>query len=225
MDSPDNDQSPMLNDVLTYYHKKLIEHGPNARGVDWSDSDRQRLVFDQITKVCFSPRSGVRDSGFTLLDYGCGHASLLGYLVENSWPFEKYVGFDLLPDMLAAGRKLYHAHLDKAEFIDQRDALQPADYVVASGLITVKTEADFSAWQSYVLETLGDMWSLAKKGLAFNSLTKYSDPPKMRDHLYYADPCFLFDYCKTHFSRNVALLHDYGLYEFTVLVRRDDSIV
>jgi hypothetical protein len=31
----------------------------------------------------------------------------------------------------------------------------------------------------------------------------------------------IFDICKRKFSRNVALLHDYGLYEFTILVRKD----
>jgi len=42
----------------------------------------------------------------------------------------------------------------------------------------------------------------------------------MRDDLYYADPCLLFTYCKTRYSRNVALLHDYGLHEFTLFVRK-----
>ena len=38
--------------------------------------------------------------------------------------------------------------------------------------------------------------------------------------LYYADPCALFDYCKRNFSRNVALLHDYKIYDFTLIVRK-----
>jgi hypothetical protein len=29
-----------------------------------------------------------------------------------------------------------------------------------------------------------------------------------------------FDHCKRNFSRQVALLHDYGLWEFTILVRK-----
>ena len=52
-------------------------------------------------------------------------------------------------------------------------------------------------------------------------LTKYSDKEYMRDNLYYADPLFIFDYCKRNFSKQVALLHDYGLYEFTILVKKD----
>jgi hypothetical protein len=43
----------------------------------------------------------------------------------------------------------------------------------------------------------------------------------MRPDLYYADPRAIFDHCKRTFSRWVALLHDYGLYEFTILVRKE----
>ena len=55
-------------------------------------------------------------------------------------------------------------------------------------------------------------------------LTSYSDPDRMRPDLYYGDPCRLFDHCKRRYSRHVALLHDYGLYEFTILVRLDAEI-
>ncbi len=41
----------------------------------------------------------------------------------------------------------------------------------------------------------------------------------MRTDLYYGDPIFFFEHCRTTFGRHVALLHDYPLYEFTILVR------
>jgi hypothetical protein len=64
------------------------------------------------------------------------------------------------------------------------------------------------------------MNDLAIRGMAFNFLTKYSDAEFMRPDLYYADPCFFFDYCKKNFSKNVALLHDYKIYDFTILIRK-----
>ena len=51
-------------------------------------------------------------------------------------------------------------------------------------------------------------------------LSTYSDPDKRRDDLFYADPGSFFDLCKQRFSPRVALLHDYPLYEFTVIVRK-----
>lgn len=59
------------------------------------------------------------------------------------------------------------------------------------------------------------------QGFSFNCLTSYSDKEKMRPDLYYADPSKIFDLCKRRYSRNVAVLHDYGLYEFTVIVRKN----
>ena len=41
------------------------------------------------------------------------------------------------------------------------------------------------------------------------------------DDLYYADPLFFFDYCKNYFSEKITLIHDYDLYEFTILVKKE----
>ena len=56
--------------------------------------------------------------------------------------------------------------------------------------------------------------------LLFNALTLYSDVEKRRGDLFYADPLAVFDRCKRQYSRFVTLLHDYPLYEFTIMVRR-----
>jgi len=74
----------------------------------------------------------------------------------------------------------------------------------------------------YVLDTVSELDRLSNKGFAFNILTSYSDADLMRSDLFYADPCYFFDYCKRNFSKQVALLHDYGLYEFTILVRKEN---
>jgi hypothetical protein len=60
---------------------------------------------------------------------------------------------------------------------------------------------------------------VGKRGFAFNALSLASDPQRRRDDLFYADPSETLAHCLMRFGRNVALLHDYGLYEFTVIVR------
>jgi len=42
-----------------------------------------------------------------------------------------------------------------------------------------------------------------------------------QDNLYYGDPFLFFDYCKRNISRYVSLLHDYPLYEWTIIVRKE----
>jgi hypothetical protein len=108
-----------------------------------------------------------------------------------------------------------------ARFTNRADDLAALDYCIASGIFNLKLEVPAQAWTDYVVGELHKMDALSQKGFSANFLTSYSDPEYMRPHLYYADPCFYFDYCKRHFSRNVALLHDYEVYDFTVIVRKE----
>jgi hypothetical protein len=94
------------------------------------------------------------------------------------------------------------------------------DYTVASGIFNIRFGCDDESWLKYILETLSSMNEKSRDGFAFNILTKYSDREFMKPELYYADPAYLFDYCKKNFSRNVALLHDYDQYDFTIIVRK-----
>ena len=108
----------------------------------------------------------------------------------------------------------------QARFVLSSEPDQVADYGVASGIFNVRLGRSDDEWRSYLEATLDVLDRTSRIGFAFNCLTSYSDADKMRDYLYYADPCVLFDLCKHRYSRDVALLHDYGLYEFTILVRK-----
>jgi SAM-dependent methyltransferase len=153
------------------------------------------------------------------LDYGCGYGALLAYLTKQGFLLTAYTGFDVSETMLKNAREIYE-HIPNHYFISQPDLLAPVDYVIFGSIFNVKLDADPDAWQTHIFKTLDQAWNLAKKGMAFNILTTYSSAEKMRPDLYYANPCFFFDYCKRNYSRDIALLHDYGVYEFTMLVRR-----
>jgi SAM-dependent methyltransferase len=203
----------LLEAVERYYSGKVVEHGATARGADWKDEASQELRFRQLLEVC-------TDRGpFSINDYGCGYGALVSYLERNGYSFT-YRGFDISEPMLAQARATYgdRSHI---EFVGPGATLPTADYTVSSGLFNVKLDTDPSRWGDYVLSTLGELDRLSGRGFAFNMLTAYSDREKMRADLHYADPGEVFDHCKRRFSRHVALLHDYGLYEFTILVRRD----
>ena len=203
----------ILSQKKQYYDKKLGAYGPTPKGVDWNSAQSQELRFEQLLKVCDT------SSPFSLNDYGCGYGALAGYLAGKGYQF-KYNGFDLSVQMIDAARGKY-GNLRHCAFISDEGNLGVADYTVASGIFNVKLQTSDEEWKGYVLHTLGKIAELSKKGFAFNALTKYSDPEFMRDDLFYADPLFLFDYCKRNFSRFVAVLHDYPLYEFTMLVKKE----
>lgn len=203
----------MLDAVGRYYSEKIVEHGPTAKGVDWRDETSQELRFEQLLKVCDPSRP------FTLNDYGCGYGALATYLDERGLDV-RYTGFDISAEQLAQARELV-GESESRRFVGPEDELEPADYSVASGIFNVRLDAPVEAWEAQSLETLARLDALSERGFAFNMLTSYSDPELMRDDLWYADPRAIFDHCKRTFSKWVALLHDYGLWEFTILVRKD----
>ena len=209
----DNQFATCLAPIEKYYGEKIREHGAIPKGVDWNGEESQQLRFEQLLRVC------PHDTAFSLLDYGCGYGSLYDAMKKKFQHFT-YHGLDISEDMIDAARKNYE-QAGNASFDVGMQPKGTIDYIVASGVFNVRLETTDDAWWAYLLNTLELMNRFSDKGFAFNCLTKYSDKERMRDYLYYADPCRLFDYCKTYFSKNVALLHDYGLYEFTILVRKD----
>ena len=203
----------ILDNVRRYYGEKVRTHGATARGVDWNSSDSQRLRFEQLLKLAGGGRR------FSVNDYGCGYGALADYLRDEGYSF-RYRGFDISPQMIAEAGEL-HPATEEVAFVGEERALGVADYTVASGIFNVKLQVPAVEWEAYVLETLGAIDGLSRRGFAFNLLTNYSDAEFMRPDLYYADPLFYFDLCKRKFSRFVSLLHDYPLYEFTLLVRKE----
>lgn len=202
----------ILEQVKKYYSHKLAKHGATARGVDWNSTESQELRFEQLLKLCDASTS------FSINDYGCGYGALASYMIDKGYTF-LYTGFDISASMIAKAMKI-HSGLSNCRLLADESLLTKTDYTVASGIFNVRFETSDEEWKEYVVRILKKIHELSEKGFAFNMLTKYSDPDRMRRDLYYADSTSMFDYCMTKFSRHVALLRDYGLYEFTLLVRK-----
>lgn len=199
--------------VKEYFSKKVNTHGATALGVDWNGQEAQELRFKQLSKIL------PRESSYTVLDYGCGYGAYLAYL-RNRKIDCSYIGYDCVSEMIDKANEIFENE-PGAEFICAKELEVEFDYAVASGVFNQRGEIDYEEWTQYTLNSLDKLNDKCKKGFAINFLTSYSDADKMRKDLYYADPCFYFDYFKRNYSRNVALLHDYGAYEFTLLVRKD----
>jgi SAM-dependent methyltransferase len=209
----EKNRSDLLAEVADYYAAKLVENGATPRGVDWNGERSQALRFEQLTKVIQQP------SGFTLNDLGCGYGALFDYLIPRYRDFT-YNGCDVSAEMIRAAQDRY-GNNPHACFTIATEPPNRADYGIASGIFNVRLGISDAEWREHMEATLDALDRTSRRGFAFNCLTLYSDADMMHDYLYYADPCAMFDRCKKFYSRHVALLHDYGLYEFTILVRKN----
>ena len=175
--------------------------------------EAQELRFYQLIKLL--PENS---QDYSLLDYGCGYGAFLTFLRDKGINCH-YVGYDCLKNMIDQA-ELLHKNDQRSKFVCESTVAEKFDYSIGSGVFNQKVDTDTEGWTEYVMKTLDSINEASKRGFAINFLTSYSDPEKMREDLYYPDPCKLFDYCVRNYSRNVAILHDYGAYEFTLAVRK-----
>ena len=207
-----NKKTDLLTEVAEYYSSKLAKYGQTPRGVDWNGEESQTRRFEQLSNIINT------SDPFSVNDLGCGYGAFYDFLAHRYELFS-YSGIDVSVDMIRAA-ELRYQNRGQACFVLSSDPERVSDYGVASGIFNVRLDRPDDEWRSYLEGTLDVLDRTSRFGFAFNCLTSYSDADKMRDYLYYANPCVLFDLCKRRYSRNVALLHDYGLYEFTILVRK-----
>ena len=196
-----------------YFTKMINSYGAKNLGVGWNSEASQRLRYDQLSKIL--PMNG---QPFSVCDYGCGYGYYRKYLDEHKFQ-AKYIGIDISSSMISEACRIYQNRNDTC-FLLGSEIPEQVDFAVASGIFNVRNNIPIPVWEKYVFRIIDELNAKTRYGFSFNCLTKYSDADRMEDYLYYPDPCLYFDYCKRNFSRNVALLHDYELYDFTILVRK-----
>ncbi|PIY09666.1 MAG: SAM-dependent methyltransferase [Flexibacter sp. CG_4_10_14_3_um_filter_32_15] len=212
----------ILDAVNTYYTDKVKQFGDSPQGVDWNSEESQVLRFEQLCKLL--PQN--KEEQFSVLDYGCGYGAMSEYVSKN-YPNAKYIGYDISEEMIKKAKEKYPSQStqktnQKIEWITEIKENATFDYVIASGIFSVKLKENPQEWHQYILDTLSIFNTITLKGFSFNCLTSFSDKEYMKEHLYYANPMELFSYCKTNFSRYVALLHDYPIYEFCLLIKKNN---
>jgi SAM-dependent methyltransferase len=208
-------ESALLSDVSAYYASKLAAHGPTAQGVDWNGPDSHERRHQQFLRLLH----GHPDA--SVIDLGCGFGDFYRFL-RASGHRGRFTGYDIAPSMIEKARELHGEGHDRRWRIGA-EPVEVADFAIASGIFNVKGEVPPNTWSRYVHHTIDILARVSSGGFAFNMLSLSSDPERRRPNLYYADPVEMLAHCLAQYGRSVALLQDYELYEFTVVVRRGDD--
>lgn len=207
-----DEKPPALQQVRDLYSSNVEEKGIGPASVGWRDEVTQQLRFAKLAHV-IEPDG---ETALTYNDLGCGYGAMFPFLRDQAGaPLGGYRGYDISPEMLDAAR-VFTAD-PRAELVEGARLDRRADYSFVSGTFNVRFSATDEEWLGYILEMLANAAQFSNRGFAFNLLTSYVDWKE--PHLYYGDPTFFFDHCVRKFSRRVALLQDYPLYEWTIAVR------
>lgn len=205
------DHSRILSHAASYYESALAQHGTTPQGVDWNGAESHDRRHAQFLRLL------AEDTRASVIDLGCGFGDFLRFLRTAGYR-GRFIGYDVAPSMIEKAKELHSGDRDCLWHVGARPPEQ-ADFAVASGIFNVRGDIPEEDWKAYVHDTIDILARAGRRGFGFNVLSLSSDPDRRRPNLHYADPAALLGHCLSRYGRSVALLQDYGLYEFTVIVR------
>lgn len=196
-----------LRALVEHFERTFARHGPTARGVDWrSESAQAERIEILVAELLRSPRASV-------CDLGCGYGPLLDAL-RAAGHEGRYSGVDLSGELIGSARTR-HAHDREASF-RFGSAPGPADFVVASGLFSLRLGVGERAWRAHLDSTLRQMVACASVAVLANFLL--SPPlPSFRPDLHYEDPERVSAVLRAAGASDVRIVTKPGLLDFTAV--------
>lgn len=203
-------------DIVAHYEDCLARYGDNHRGVDWPRADDAELRYAVMLGLI--PPDAPAPA--RLLDFGCGAGHLLEFIRRRRISSIEYHGLDLSEQFVALCRsKFPDVPFLHTDVLDDGAVLPEFDFVIMNGVFTEKRQLSFSTMWEYVQAVLRRIWPFARRGLAFNVMSKQVDWE--RDDLFHVPFDPLMTFLKSELSRHCVVRHDYGLFEYTTYVYRE----
>lgn len=198
--------------IQKYHRDRILKFGSqSSRALGWTTSEGQQARFKVITDLLGDL------SNKSLVDAGCGHGDLRGFLGNNFSKFS-YIGIDQIANFLDIAIERYGNYPDTNFYLgDFYTAELPLmDYVVACGALSYCcTDPHF------VLKAITKLFHTCKFALVFNLLKKIETQEKI---IMAYDPEIILAHCKT-LSEHVVLKEGYFGEDYTIMVKRSTPII
>lgn len=205
--------------IVAHYEECLAQHGDTHRGVDWPNQADAAKRYEVMLGVI---RSG-GERPVSLLDFGCGTAHLLDFLIANGRHDIHYLGLDISEKFVEVSRAKHSGNSFLcADVLVDDISLPEVDYIVMNGVFTEKRSLSFEEMFGYMRGMIRRIFPCARRGIAFNVMSKHVDWE--RDDLFHLPFDALAEFLKAEISRHFLFRADYGLYEYTTYVYREPMI-
>lgn len=197
------------------YDAQIKEYGDSPKSTHNQLIEIQNLRFERLLANIDLKNHG------SIHDIGCGICDLHQYLNDRKSNLI-YSGTDIVPAMKELVRSKYPEIDYYLRDIIKDNIKDNYDFVVLSGTFNLPGNIDRKEWKVFTRRMILSMYKMAKKGIAFNFLTKKADfyDPKM----FYESVEDIFDFCLKKTSRHVYIDHSYPLYEFSCTVLKPNSV-
>jgi SAM-dependent methyltransferase len=194
-----------LEEITKLYDGRVRSLGIGPKSVGWESTEQQELRFRNLIQ-------GLSLENSSVLDLGSGFGDLVFYLESQDVCISRYLGVEVSEEMLTASRKLLEGNqkvsFAQANFLDFNSGSW--DFVFASGSLNYRFGGNM---YEYLESVISKYSGICQKGLSINLLTDRVDFMQLHHAHYNPEAVKLMMH--KYFS-NVAVIEDYGLYEFTI---------
>ena len=190
---------------IDFFTKLSEKYGNDVKSLNWGSIESQELRFKILLEV------GALN-GESILDIGCGLGDLYKYLKEKQYVGD-YHGVDITPNMVKKAKQNHpKGNFEIKDVFMEHNKLY-YDYILSSGIFYL-TEGD---QYKLMFDMIEKMFRMAKKGLAFNTLSSWSETLTKGE--FYADPIKTISFCRG-LTNKVVLRHDYHPSDFTIYLKK-----
>ncbi len=195
-------------EIIKRYTERYEKLGRTVQTLGSGTDEHQTIRYRVLSEIADL-------GGQRVLDVGCGFGGFLDYCRHYGQPMT-YTGMDIVPVLLHEARiKHPDGKFIEMDVLDAPDDME-FDYVVSSQGFNNRFR--YSDNWDVMREVIAKCFRLAKKGVAIDMMSTYVD--FRDDHLYYFDPCKVFNFAKS-LTKRVTIRHNYPLFEFCVYLFPD----
>lgn len=196
--------------IAELYSSRLHSGLDDHKVVGWGSRESQELRFEMLMHI-----GNIKNS--SVLDVGCGLGAFYAFLLKNNSGISHFHGVDISEDLIMEAQKRYKNE-ENVDFALTNILDSPSekdyDYSFMSGALNLRMSNNYE----YAEQLINRMFAISRKGIACNFLSSYADFYADKDFHY--EPERIFSICKG-LTRYVTLKHDYPLYEFTILLKKE----
>lgn len=206
--------------IIEHYENCLRQFGDTHKGVDWPNEvdaeTRYRVMLNVIT-------GNTTDENVSVLDFGCGTAALLEFINRNSIWNVDYFGLDISDKFIDVCKSKFPENSFYCiDILKNSDSIPEFDFILMNGVFTEKRDLSFEVMLDYFKQVIKMTFNKAKRGIAFNVMSKHVDWE--RPDLFHLPYDILASFLTKELSRHFVIRNDYGLYEYTVYLYKKPNL-
>ncbi len=201
--------------IRSHYEHRVRPGRENYDILDWGSRESQLARFAVFRRVYQPAKASDRTAGRErLLDIGCGLTDFQSFLENHGCHFT-YVGVDIVPEIIAEGRRRHPGRDVILADIFHREPFRPKTFDVAFCSGTLNLEVGNN--ERFVEHALSAMCPLVRRCLVINFL--HCRAQHKYDHCHYYDPEAVIA-CVPEYMSQACLVDDYLDNDFTLALWR-----